>query len=139
MRTSCFGALALTCALGAGCQTTTHPYPNAGRHDPVMAPLNNPRISLGHPELVELLGFDAPIVTNESGQLRVAVPVRNLTDTRYTLDYKFTFYDEVGREVRPAFGWQELILMGKEQRRPEAVALDTSAADWRLQVKWANR
>ncbi len=122
-----------------GCQTSEHPYPNAGRPDPVMAPGNNPRISVIQPELMELLGFDAPIITRESSMLRVAVPVRNLTNTRYTLDYKFTFYDEHGREVTPAFGYQEMILGAKEQRRPEASALDTSAADWRFQIKWANR
>ena len=41
--------------------------------------------------------------------------------------------------MRPVYGWQELILHAKEQRRPEAVALDTTATDWRLQIKWANR
>ncbi|MCA9292663.1 MAG: DUF1425 domain-containing protein [Phycisphaerales bacterium] len=137
-RTIATGLSLLSLALLGACQTTT-PYPNAGRPDPVMAPANNPRITVIQPELMELLGFDAPIVTKDQGRLRVAVPVRNLTDTRYTLDYKFTFYDEVGREVRPLFGYQEMILDAKEQRRPEATALDTTATDWRFQIKWANR
>lgn len=135
---SAIAAALVSASTLCACQTTT-PYPNTGRPDPVLSPANNPRITVIQPELMELLGFDAPIVTKDAGRLRVAVPVRNLTDTRYTLDYKYTFYDEVGREVRPAFGYQEFILNAKEQRRPEAAALDTTAVDWRLQIKWANR
>lgn len=125
-------------SLGA-CQKSVDPSPNAGLLDPVPAPANNPLVSLGSPELAQLLGFEPGIVERRNGLLHVAVPMRNLTNNRYTLDYRFFFYDENGMEVGPQMGYQEIILDPKEQRRPATNAPDGRAVAYRLHVKWANR
>ena len=65
--------------------------------------------------------------------------MRNLTNNRYTLDYRFVFYDENGMEVGPQMGYKEIILDPKEQRRPATNAADGRAVAYRLHVKWANR
>lgn len=129
---------ALLAALGA-CQKPAGPGPNTGLYDPVPAPANNPQVSLGSPELQQLLGFEAGISERRNGLLHVAVPMRNLTNNRYTLDYRFVFYDESGMEVGPEMGYQEIILDPKEQRRPATTAPDSSAVAYRMHVKWANR
>lgn len=132
--------LALTlapCAL-TGCKTSD-PRPYAGRADPVAAPDNNPRIVMSHPELMNSLGYDAPIVVRPDDLLTVAVPTRNLGDERYILDYRFTWYDNNGMEIRPAMGWREVVLEPKGQKRLQANALDKRAVDWKMEVRWANR
>ncbi|MFG0294147.1 MAG: YcfL family protein [Phycisphaerales bacterium JB050] len=129
------GALA---TLGA-CQKTLDPSPNAGLLDPVPAPANNPQVSLGSKELEQILGFEPGISERRNGLLHVAVPMRNLTNNRYTLDYRFVFYDENGMELMPQMGYQEIILDPKEQRRPATNAPDGRAVAYRLHVKWANR
>lgn len=121
-----------------GCKTSD-PRPYEGRADPVPAPHNNPRIVMSHPELMNSLGFDAPIQLRPNDLLTVAVPTRNLGDERYILDYRFTWYDADGREVRPAMGWREVVLEPKGQKRLEANALDTRAQDWKIEIRWANR
>lgn len=121
------------------CTTPSDPSPNAGLLDPVPAPANNPQVSLGSPELQQLLGFEPGISERRNGLLHVAVPMRNLTNNRYTLDYRFVFYDENGMEVGPQMGYKEIILDPKEQRRPATNAADGRAVAYRLHVKWANR
>ena len=134
-------AALLASALAAGLVgcAKSNPNPNAGLLDPVPAPGNNPQVSLGSPELQQLLGFESAITERRSGLLHVAVPMRNLTNNRYTLDYRFIFYDENGVEVGPEMGYQEIILDPKEQRRPATHAPDGRAVAFRMHVKWANR
>ncbi len=122
-----------------GCQQSFDPSPNAGLIDPVPAPANNPQVSLGSQELAQLLGFEPGISERRNGLLHVAVPMRNLTNNRYTLDYRFVFYDDSGMEVTPQMGFQEIIIDPKEQRRPAATAPDSRAVAYRMHVKWANR
>lgn len=125
-------------SLGA-CQKSFDPSPNAGLLDPVPAPANNPQVSLGSQELTQILGFEPGISERRNGLLHVAVPTRNLTDNRYTLDYRFVFYDESGMEVTPQMGYQEIVIDPKEQRRLATNAPDGRAVAYRLHVKWANR
>lgn len=131
-------AAAVAAATLGACQQLG-PEPLAGRYDPVPAPANNPQVSLGSPELAQLLGFEGGISERRNGLLHVAVPMRNLTNNRYTLDYRFIFYDENGMEVTPHMGYQEIILDPKEQRRPSTIAPDGRAVAYRMHVKWANR
>lgn len=121
-----------------GCKTSD-PRPYAGRADPVAAPDNNPRIVMSHPELMQSLGFDSPIVVRQDDLLTVAVPTRSLGDERYILDYRFTWYDANGMEIRPAMGWREVVLEPKGQKRLQANALDKRAVEWKIELRWANR
>lgn len=121
-----------------GCKTSD-PRPYAGRADPVSAPDNNPRIVMSQPELMQSLGFDSPIVVRQDDLLTVAVPTRSLGDERYILDYRFTWYDANGMEIRPAMGWREVVLEPKGQKRLQANALDKRAVEWKIELRWANR
>ena len=129
--------LALLAALPA-CQSKST-APHTGQPDPVAAPANNPNIELMSGDLQRSLGFDSPIVADDDGLLTVTVPVRNLSDNRYQLDYKFIWYGAQGREAKPLMGWKEISLGPREQRQMTANALDTGAKRWKLQVQWANR
>lgn len=130
--------LAVSLAGLAGCKTSD-PRPYEGRADPVPAPHNNPRIALSQPELERSLGFDAPIQLRDNDILTVSVPTRNLGDERYILDYRFTWYDANGLEIRPAMSWREVVLEPKGQKRLQANALDNRAQDWKVEIRWANR
>ena len=121
-----------------GCHTTT-PNPYAGQPDPVPAPYNNPHIALSQPELVGSLGFDSPIVTRPDDLLTVGVPTRSLGENRYLLEYRFVWYDKSGLEVRPAMGWKEFVLEPKGSKVIQANALDKTAVDWKVEIRWANR
>lgn len=122
----------------SGCKAS-NPRPYEGRADPVPAPNNNPRIALSHPELERSLGFDAPIQVRENDILTVSVPTRSLGDERYILDYRFTWYDANGLEIKPAMSWREVVLEPKGQKRLQANALDNRAQDWKIEIRWANR
>lgn len=138
-KTATITLLTASIAALSACQQPAGPEPLSGLYDPVPAPANNPQVSLGSPELQQLLGFEGGIVERRNGLLHVAVPMRNLTNNRYTLDYRFIFYDENGMEVGPQMGYQEIILDPKEQRRPATIAPDGRAVAYRMHVKWANR
>jgi uncharacterized protein YcfL len=134
--------LMLVCAAAAamaGCNKPYSPDPWVGQQDPVAAPNNNPRIVLSSPDLMMALGFDQPIVLRPDDLLTVAVPLRNLGDERYLLDYRFVWYDKDGLELRPAMGWKEVVIEPKDQRRIQANAIDSRAVEWKVQVRWANR
>lgn len=122
-----------------GCKAPSDPRPYAGRADPIAAPDNNPRIIMSHPELINSLGFDSPIVSRPNDILTVAVPTRNLGDERYILDYRFVWYDVNGYELTPAMSWREVVIEPKEQKRLQANALDKRAQEWKIEIRWANR
>lgn len=131
--------IALSAVLAVlGCQSpSTAPY--AARPDPEQPPYSNPRVQLISGDLVRSLGTEKPIVTRDDDLLMVTVPLRNLSDNNYYLDYKYVFYDSKGREVRPAMGWKEIVLPPRTRRDFTANALDEKAVDWKLMIRWANR
>ncbi len=128
--------LVMALALPA-CQSSTAPHVGAG--DPVPAPANNPNILLQTKDLQKSLGFDRVIESDDDGLLTVTVPVRNLSDHHYYLDYKFAFYDKAGREVKPMMGWKEIVIPPRTQSQMSVNAMDEQAKRWRLEIKWANK
>ena len=67
------------------------------------------------------------------------VPTRSLGENRYLLEYRFVWYDKSGLEVRPAMGWKEFVLEPKGSKVIQANALDKTAVDWKVEIRWANR
>jgi len=65
------------------------------------------------------------------------VPVRNLTNNDYNIDYRILFYDAAGRELEPVMGWTFAPLRPKQTVRLKGGALSTDAVEYRLEVKWA--
>ena len=127
--------------LAAGCDSGPPDVaPSPGLGDPYPAPFNDPQISVLSPELRPWIAFHPAIITRDRRPprpMQVEVPVRNVTDRQYVLDYRFIFYDESGREQEPVMGWALQALDPKQVVRLKAGALDAEARDYRLEVRWA--
>lgn len=135
--------LALTAAAGllmlglSACQSTSK-APSPGGGDPYPAPYNNPAITVLAPELVPWLAFHpANITRSETGQLVVQIPLRNMADRPYMIDYRFLYYDEEGIELSPVAGWAPRSLETKQLVYLQGRSLDERAQSYRLEVKWA--
>ncbi len=128
-------AAALTTALG--CQTQ-HIAPSPGLGDPYPPPLNDPQISVLSADLQPWLRFHpARINRDEDRPLQVEIPVRNLTDHQYLIDYRVIFFDADDLTLEPTMGWTFLALDARQTARLTAGALSTDAVDYRVEVKWA--
>jgi hypothetical protein len=128
-------AMAALLSLG-GCQTDISPSPGLG--DPVPAPVNDPVITILAPELRPWLGFHPSIVVNDGQRpMSVETPMRNMTEKRYFIDYRFLFYNAAGQELTPAMGWHFVNLEPKQLVRLKGKALSTEATSYRLEIKWA--
>ena len=81
--------------------------------------------------------FSQPVVERptELRPMRVSVPVRATTNYPLNVQYRFTFFDIEGREMRNNQGWRFMNLPSKVGMTMDGVALDTSAVDWRLTVR----
>ncbi|HMN95176.1 MAG TPA: DUF1425 domain-containing protein [Phycisphaerales bacterium] len=129
---------AVTSVLLGAVACTTSPDPSPGRPDPYPAPGNNPKISVLDPNLQRGIAFQtATELPPGAAPLTVQVPVRNLSNFEYLIDYRFLFYDADGLELAPAMSWRALSLLPKQVQMLRANALDARAVDWRLEVKWA--
>jgi len=123
--------------VGAGCQQT-NPAPRPGLADPYPAPYNSPDITVVDEDLRQWLGFQPAVRVRTTNQpLHVEVPVRNLADDQYIIQYRFLFYDERDVEQDPIMGWRRAVLEPKQTVRLEGSALDASAKSYKLQVRWA--
>lgn len=121
---------------GIGCQTDTSPSPGLG--DPVSAPYNDPQVSVLSPELQPWIRFHPAVIVDDGERpMQVEVPVRNLTDRQYLIDYRFLFYDKNGSELTPVMGWRMEAFEPKQVKRLKTGALSTEAVDYRLEVRWA--
>ena len=131
--------LATTLACIVGCQTIDT-SPGAGRGDPYPAPVNDPQISVLNPDLRQWLGFQPAAITNQhtpDRKMRIEVPVRNLAERQYLIEYRYLFYDANGMELEPVMGWQMVPLDPKQVQRLKGQALANEAEGYRLEVRWA--
>lgn len=121
----------------AGCERQTI-YPPTGHGDPIAAPENDPQISVLSADLRGWLAFQ-PAAIDQDGQrpMAVQVPVRNIAERQYLIDYRFLFYDEDGMELQPMMGWTMASLQPKQIVRLRGNALSREAVNYRLEIKWA--
>ena len=130
--------LVLITVLPAGCDQPADISPGAGMGDPYPAPLNDPQISILAPDLRQWLAFHpATVVSDGDRPMHVQVPVRNLAEKKYLVDYRFIFYDANGMQMDPIMGWSMVALRPKQTQYLTARALSTDAESYRLEVKWA--
>jgi uncharacterized protein YcfL len=119
-----------------GCQADLSP--GAGMGDFYPAPLNDPQISVLDQELRQWIVFQNAVVINDGERpMEVQVPVRNLAERAYLIDYRILFYDAAGREISPQMSWAMEDLLPKQVKRLTAKALDLEAVNYRLEVKWS--
>ena len=128
----CLMCLMIAC----GCQAPDK-SPSGGVADPFPAPINDPQVSILAPEIRDWLGVQTAVVIDDGERpMHVDVPVRNMSDQMYLLDYRFLFYDAAGRELSPVIGWKPANFQPKQLLRLSANALTTEAVNWRLEIKW---
>ena len=97
-----------------------------------------PQISVLAPDLQPWLSFHPAAVVNDGERpMQVDVPVRNLSDQLYLIDYRILFYDDNGLQLEPGMGWRMEALRAKQTGRLRARALSSDADSYRLEVKWA--
>jgi len=112
--------------------------PPTGMGDPYPAPENDPRIAILTPDLRPWLGFHTAIVLDDGEHpMHVQIPVRNLAEKTYLIDYRILFYDASGFELSPTMGWRMVDLRPKQTARLDGKAMSTDAASWRVEIKWA--
>jgi uncharacterized protein YcfL len=134
-RTLLLSMMATTMMLVA-CQADRSPSPGLG--DPYPAPMNDPQITVVSPELRPWLGFHPAVVIRDGERpMSVEVPVRNLSNRQYLIDFRILFYDENNSEITPVQGWQMAVLEPKQTVRLKRSALDLDAVNYRLEVRWA--
>lgn len=123
--------LVLLMVAAAGCQSTAPP--GAGP-DPVSAAAYPPVIA--QRGLGKFLVAAKPVVTrSDSGAMTVTVPVRIQRSRDVDAQYRFLFFDDAGRPLRPQMDWQYKTLPGRTQVFLEGTALDPAALDWRLEIR----
>ena len=125
--------LVLLIAAAIGCQSTAPP---GAKTETVSA--------AAYPQVVALDGLDKFLAADrprvrraESGAMSVSVPVRILRKRDVKAQYRFTFFDEMDRPLRPEMDWQYKVLPGRAQTFLEGVAMDSAAAEWRLEIRSA--
>ncbi len=112
--------------------------PSPGMGDPYPAPLNDPQISVLSPDLRPWLAFHpARLEYDGKRPLQVEVPVRNMADRRYLIEYRFLFFDSGDVELEPTLGWRSAVLLPKQTVRLKAGAMSPAATGYRLEVQWA--
>lgn len=129
------GGLVVILMLGVGCRDTIQAPPTA-RTDPLGG--NYPH-NVAIDGLHEVLVVEDAIVDESTSTrpMRVSVPVRSVSDRRVTVQYRFLFFDESGRELRYDSGWRRETIEPGLQRQFDATALQTAAADWRMEIRRA--
>ena len=120
-----------------GCQKTNI-GPSPGLADPYPAPLNDPQVSVHDEDLRTWLGFQPAVIIQDGERpMEVQVPVRNLSDQRYLVQYRIVFYDKRDGRLEPAMDWRRETLGPKQVVRLKGRALGPHAVNYRLEVKWA--
>lgn len=108
--------------------------PPAAGPDPVSQQLQPQVLAQGEFE-GKLVTSRATVVRTENGAMSVSVPVRTRLQKDARAQYRFTFFDDRGRALRPEPDWQYTVLPARTQMILEGTALQTEAADWRLEVR----
>ena len=130
-------AAALCLALLIGCQPR-YGTPSAGLGDPWPAPANDPQITVLAPELRKWLRFHPARIDRDAERpMQVEVPVRNISDRQYLVDYRILFFDGDDLAVNPTMGWRFVAIDANQTARLTAGALSPEAADYRLEIRWA--
>ena len=131
-------ALVLVC--GPSACTSPDTSPGAGRGDPYPAPMNDPQITVLDPELREWIAFQPGTIRHEGGVndrvTDVQIPVRNLTERVYKIEYRYLWFDANGRQIEPLMGWTDARLDPKQVVRLVGNASLVDARDYRLEVRW---
>lgn len=129
----------MTAILATAFLASCHSYaPSSGLGDPYPAPVNDPQISVLSPELRPWIAFHPAVIDKDPEKpMLVEVPVRNMTDRQYLVDYRFLFFDDRGLEITPTMGWQMMSMEPRQVVRLRGSALSRDAVSHKLELRWA--
>lgn len=119
-----------------GCQTDRTKAPGGAAADPLPA-WQYPKVEAAgglSPHLV----VSAPVVTagTETRPMSVVAGVRSTWDKSVlNVQYRYFFFDEQGRPLNANPDWRFAKLPPRSQVFLEGSAMDTTARDWRLQIR----
>ncbi len=136
--TAC-GVLGMVAMVISGCDTVRAPY--AARNDTV-AQANYPKVVV-EAGLSPYLAINQPVVNSDSGVMKVSVPARLLSNPGEfsRIQYKFTFFngptEAGGTPLRTQTEWRYMVMEPRNQVYLEGNALDSTAKDWRLEIRSA--
>ncbi len=119
----------------AGCAADQHRRaPAPAVIDPVHAS-EYPQIIV-HEELRNWIAAQRPVVTR-GDVMRVMVPVRLLSNQGQNafVQYRFVFTDERGTPLRTQSDWKFINLEPRIPVELTGTALDSTAAEWRLEIR----
>ncbi len=107
--------------------------PIAAKQDPIQ---EYPQVHLTSYWLQTHLRVQQPIVSRVgAGQLAVQVSIRNLTDDDLSLDYKYYFMDEKGKQIQES-GWTFVKVPRKGINAIDFTSLNFQAADFRVEIRY---
>ncbi len=70
-----------------------------------------------------------------SGQLHIAVPIRNVTNHELVLDYRYRFFDHVGEQTQNRSGWMTFRLPPRSISQIAFTSLNSRAGDFYLNIR----
>ena len=125
--------LTLTALLLTGCNDPVKaPYGGVGDPLPQYPPITTDGAMSNY------LLFSQPVVSRDSGVLKVTTPARLRSDgLESEVQYRYIFLDASGQPLRAQPDWRQVRMPARQQVFFEANALDASATDWRLEVRAA--
>lgn len=126
---------ALVSVLAVGCDTAMAPW--GGRPKPLAE--GSPLQITAFDGLQAHLVFGKPRVTGGThfDAIGIVVPVRAAGDQPQKVQYRFEYFNQDRRPMRPSMDWRYILLPAHGERFMEGAALDPAAVDWRLEVRRA--
>ena len=135
LRPAAGSLLLITLALVLGGCADQIKAPPGPRRDPLPPGAYPQIVPLGG--LAPWLYFDNPMVTPSSADrpMQVTVPVRLVYDEPRDVQYGFQFFRADGRPLDTNKKWRWMHLEPRTQFFFEGNALETTAADWQLEIR----
>ena len=116
----------------AGCTGVKRPYTAASD------PYQPGQVQIADKRLERKLAFQTPSVSrDEADLLYVSFPVRAATSRSQLVNYRFTFFDNTGRELPGGDAWQTAKLQSNLFDNLQGNSTSPRAADFRLDLKTA--
>ena len=115
--------------LSAGCTSTTHQVSEASLSRLVNS--NNPRATLilGSEDLLGKIAISDPKFKKVGTLTQAQVYVQNLTEDRYTLEYKFDWEDSQGFTIQGINAWRRFTLTSQQRKTLTATGKNPTASN----------
>ena len=105
------------------------------------APLTpeTPLITVGAPELTQILSFTTPVTENNDGALQARVGFTNTSNYRYTFTWQAVFYDAEGNPIANASPPRTTLADPGQTVTIRAASPTARAQSVRFHLDWASR